>query len=260
MPFTLAHSAAALPFRRSHLIFSAVVIGTLAPDFEYFLRLAPSGRFGHTLWGCIVFTLPVAFIVLWLFHELVKRPAIALCPRAIQTRLPRRARRFEFWGFTRTALILLSLLVGIVTHLLWDSFTHPNTWLYNRWPFLGKSFRLPLIGHSVPIYKLLQHGSTLLGISILSICFVRWYQTIPVFPSTENKDPLTGRKISTILALLGVAAAGGAIRSLAGQDLFVFKKSVGEFVVTAIALAWWELVFLGIVFRRRSPQNPDQVG
>jgi hypothetical protein len=35
VPFTLAHGAAALPFRRFHLVFSALLVGTFAPDFEY---------------------------------------------------------------------------------------------------------------------------------------------------------------------------------------------------------------------------------
>ncbi len=87
MPFTLAHSAAALPFRRLRLVPSALVIGTFAPDFEYFLRVTHSGRFGHTLVGSFVFTLPVALVVLWIFHTFVKVPVTMLLPDAIQRRL-----------------------------------------------------------------------------------------------------------------------------------------------------------------------------
>ena len=63
---------------------SAVVVGTFAPDFEYFLRLAPDGRFGHTLLGSFALTLPLALLVLWLFHTLVKVPLVQLLPEAIQ--------------------------------------------------------------------------------------------------------------------------------------------------------------------------------
>ena len=42
MPFTLSHAAAALPFRRTRLIKSALVIGCFAPDFEYFIPLCTS--------------------------------------------------------------------------------------------------------------------------------------------------------------------------------------------------------------------------
>ena len=72
MPFTLAHPAAALPFRKTRLVFSAVIVGSMAPDFEYFLRLAPQGRYFHSLPGLFLCTLPVAFAVLWLFHRSAK--------------------------------------------------------------------------------------------------------------------------------------------------------------------------------------------
>jgi hypothetical protein len=38
MPFTLSHAAAALLFRRTRLVLSAVVVGCCAPDFVYFLE------------------------------------------------------------------------------------------------------------------------------------------------------------------------------------------------------------------------------
>jgi Domain of unknown function (DUF4184) len=62
VPFTLAHGAAALPFRRLHLVFSGLLVGTFAPDFEYFLRLSPDDGFGHTLLGTFVLTLPLALL------------------------------------------------------------------------------------------------------------------------------------------------------------------------------------------------------
>jgi Domain of unknown function (DUF4184) len=67
VPFTLAHGAAALPFRRLHLVFSGLLVGAFAPDFEYFLRCSPDDGFGHTLLGTFVLTLPLALLVLWLF-------------------------------------------------------------------------------------------------------------------------------------------------------------------------------------------------
>ena len=126
MPFTLAHGAAALPFRRSRLIPSALLIGTFAPDFEYFLRFSAHDRFGHTLFGSFVLTLPLALVVLWLFHNFAKVPVIRLLPNQLQMRLANHLGKFRFGGWRRFALIVASVLVGIATHLLWDSFTHPR--------------------------------------------------------------------------------------------------------------------------------------
>src|SRR5579875_1686228 len=67
VPFTPAHTVAALPFRRSRrLDMAALVVGCLSPDFEYFLRGEARGSFGHTLTGLIVLDLPLSLLVLWL--------------------------------------------------------------------------------------------------------------------------------------------------------------------------------------------------
>lgn len=46
LPLTFAHPAAVLPFSRKskYIHFSALVLGSMAPDFEYFLRGRPIGR------------------------------------------------------------------------------------------------------------------------------------------------------------------------------------------------------------------------
>jgi hypothetical protein len=166
VPFTLAHAAAALPFRRLRLVPSALVVGTLAPDFEYFLRLSPAGRFGHTLPGALLFSLPMALVVLWLFHTFVKLPTVKLLPESIQRRLVPHLHQFRFLGVGRSLWIVASVLVGIATHLIWDSFTHSTTWLYHHWSALRQPHRLPIAGQ-IPLYKILQHGSTSVGLAIL---------------------------------------------------------------------------------------------
>ena len=165
MPFTLSHAAAVLPFRR-RLIPSALVVGALAPDFEYFLRLSPADRFGHTLLGAFMFTLPVALAVLWMFQRLIKVPVVQLMPDALQRRMANHIDAFRFGPGKRFLLIIVSLLLGITTHLLWDSFTHPTTWLYYHWGFLRHPVHLPVLGW-VGYYKLLQHFSTVAGLGIL---------------------------------------------------------------------------------------------
>ena len=251
VPFTLAHAAAALPFRRWHLVPSALVIGTFAPDFEYLLRLSPRGRFGHTLVGSFVFTLPLALAVLWIFHSFVKRPAAMLLPEAIQRRLQDHLDEFRFGGVARFILITASILLGIATHLLWDSFTHSTAWPYHHWLLLRRSFALPIVG-SLPLYKIFQHGSTVLGLSILSIWLLRWYRT------TEPCGPLTRtlslrRKAAVIALVVTVALVGATTRALVGVGMtngrFVLNKFVVQSVVTAMALVWWQLVAYGLAFR-----------
>src|SRR5207247_1068326 len=124
MPFTLAHAAAAIPFRRTRLIASAVVVGCFAPDFEYFIRLAPKGQFGHTLLGLFVFDLPLSLAVYWIFHRYGKGPLWASLPRSIRQRVKLGPSVVKLTGVTQFAIVSLSILVGAATHFFWDSFTH----------------------------------------------------------------------------------------------------------------------------------------
>jgi len=256
VPFTLAHGAAALPFRRLNLVPSGLLVGTFAPDFEYFLRLAPDDSFGHTLLGTFVLTLPLALFVLWLFHTFVKLPLARLLPEVIQRRLINHVKEFRFHGMARFSLIVVSILLGIATHLAWDSFTHSNTWLYHHWHVLGRTLNVPTLG-LVPFYKVLQHGSTIIGISILSIWLVVRYRT-----STPSCQMLRGavsstRKVVVFTVVAIVALMGGTIRAVAKVGIPSSRLSnnrfVGLLIVTATALAWWELVVYGVFSSRSTP-------
>ena len=242
MPFTPAHAAAALPFRRSRLVPSALVIGTCAPDFEYLLRLAPRGRFGHTPLGALVLTLPVALLVLWMFHAFVKQPAAILLPEAVRHRLPHTSDKFRFGGPAGFLLIIASILVGIATHLLWDSFTHPNTWPCRHWEILRQPFILPIIGE-MPLFKILQHSSTVVGMVIVAAWLLLWYRTTP--PSTVLTKTLPPMQKTAILALMmTIALVGAILRGLSGRSPgnFSFKHFAARAVVTALALTWWQLL------------------
>jgi Domain of unknown function (DUF4184) len=248
VPFTPAHAAAALLFRHSRLVLSAVLIGTLAPDFEYLLRFQPEGRFGHTAFGALFLSLPLALMVLWMFHTFVKHPAASLLPEAVQRRLGNQLDAFRFGGAGRFLLILASLSVGIATHILWDSFTHLDSWFPQHWAFLQQFVTLPILGRRA-LFRILQHFSTIVGLAALSAWFVLWYRDTP--PTTRVPDgPVSGRHKTLIVSVLfSVAFLGGLGRgfSVAGIPMSPDSKKMflGYAVVTAMALLWWELVLYG---------------
>src|ERR1700733_2396374 len=101
MPFTLSHAAAVLPLRRMNLVPSALVVGTFAPDLEYFARLSPGDGYGHTWPGTFLLTLPLALLTLWIFHVFVKQPVVAILPEGFQRRLAPYLGRFRFGRVAR---------------------------------------------------------------------------------------------------------------------------------------------------------------
>jgi len=174
MPFTFSHPALVLPFtkiRASYVSASCLIAGSIIPDFEYFIRMKASGRFGHTILGAFVLDLPLALIVLVIFHLLVKKYFINNLPVYFQSRLIL-LRDFDFLkNFQQNFLgYTLCLLIGIFSHFAWDSFTHANEFFIVRTKEMNESISfwgLP----AAPLYKYLQHSSSLLGFGFIFYFF-----------------------------------------------------------------------------------------
>ena len=174
MPFTVSHAAAVLPFRKLNLVWSAFIIGSMAPDFPYVLGNTANQRFAHRFPGLVEFTIPASLIALWMFHNIIKRPVTGLLPSGMQQRLRNQMGPFPFGGFRRFAAILGSILLGIATHLVWDSFTHDNTWVLDHVRWLRGWIYVPFVGY-MPIHSALQYVSSILGLLALAMWVWLWY-------------------------------------------------------------------------------------
>lgn len=225
-----------------------MVVGTFAPDFEYFLRFAADRGFGHSATGILELSFPLAILVLWVFHTFVKFPLVGLLPEELRRRLAVYSYGFGFRGRSRLALIGLSVLLGIGTHVLWDSFTHPYYWPYRHWSLLRETLRVPVLG-TIPYFKFFQHGSTVLGIGIVLLWMLHWYRQTE--PSADLvRLPSQKERIAVVFVMASVAVIGGITRAVIGAGITCYlpsAKFVGEVIVTAIALAWWQLVVYGVM-------------
>jgi membrane-bound metal-dependent hydrolase YbcI (DUF457 family) len=237
VPFTVSHAAAALPFRRTRLVTSALVVGTMAPDFEYFLALKAHDKFGHTFPGILVLTLPVSLLVLWIFHNFVKVPAATLLPQRLQSRVASYLGAFRFRGTRRFLLIVLSILVGIATHVLWDSFTHFGTYPYDHWAVLREWVNLPVLGPT-PFYKVLQHSSTMLGLVILSGWLLRWYRESEPSRAACSKILSPASRNSIVAIGIALAFAGGFARAFWGIGIPTGHAAFRRFIGEVVGLAW----------------------
>ena len=225
-----------------------MLVGTLAPDFEYFLRLRPAGKFGHTLSGILFLTLPVSLMVLWMFHTFVKAPTARLLPEAVRHRLANQLDDFRFGGAGRLVLIMASLLVGIATHVLWDSFTHSASWFPQHFAFLRQPIPLPWLG-KYPLFRVLQHFSTIAGLAILSAWLTLWYRSSEVSTDVSGIALSARRKTLIVAALSSVAFLAALGRAFLVTGIPTgrnsYKLFLGYAVVTAVAVLWWELVLYG---------------
>ena len=243
MPFTVSHVAAVLPFRKLNLTWSAFVIGTMAPDLPYVVGTTEYRDFGHVMPGLLLFTVPASLVALWMFHNVLKRPVIGLMPAGIQLRLRDQMAPFPFAGPRRFLAILGSVLLGVATHVVWDSLTHSYTWAYFHIRWLRGFVHVPFIG-IMPIHSVSQYTSSILGLVALAIWVWLWYRRTPVSEGATRQSPRS--RFALGLVMFGVAGLAGLVRALlvvgmpatrSNADLFVFV-----FGVTALALAFWQLL------------------
>lgn len=253
MPFTASHAAAVLPLR-TRLVFSALVAGAIAPDIGYFLTLSSRHRDSHSFVGLFVICVPAGLLMLLLFHKLLKQPLLALLPVSHQLRLYPYAQDFRFRPASRFVLILVSILIGSVTHILWDSFTHDSGWVVSQLPELSAPI-LEIHGAMIPAYKLLQHGSTLLGLIVLTVAYIFWFQSARL--SSVRPTALTP---ATKVAIVGVLMVGASTAALARtiQPLISWETirtnvvQGGISFISALALETIVFSFVWHFFRQRS--------
>jgi len=181
MPFTVSHAAAVLPLHRyTSLPLTALMIGSMAPDFGYFFSYQASRQLTHSLAGLFIFALPAGLMV-WLFY-------VAVLEKATITLLSDRWHtRFAHTDRITPSLIAraaLAIVLGAATHFLWDALTHRGTFVTDAFPVLLG--RTP--GFSwLPIYHLLHGLSSVLGLIFL----LAWARGLHRLPAKSLLRPYT---------------------------------------------------------------------
>ena len=247
MPFTISHAAAAIPFRRTRLVMSALVFGCFAPDLEYFLWLRPHGHLGHTLPGLVLFDLPAALVALFLFHRFAKAPLVACLPARLRERL-RKGDRVAMRSVSGFALICVSIVVGSITHILWDSLTHTEYWLGQHWSFLGVNVHVPLFGRR-DWAAIFQYMSSALGLVAIVIWFVQWYRkTPPVHQIHQAAIDSRDRMVVAAAFLMAVlAGACGHRLTVCPNGVHGGQRFLTDASVTGITVFCVEILLYGFV-------------
>jgi hypothetical protein len=254
MPFTLSHPAAAVPLRRLGLPLSALVVGSMAPDFPYFFPPTADSHFGHTLPGLFLLDIPLGLALLWLFHGLLKEPLISLLPEECRPAARAAGAGFRFRPLPRLLTIAAAVAIGSLTHILWDGVTHRGGWAVEAFPVLHRPI-LESWGKRVSLYKLLQHGSTLAGGGLLAIWTLRWLRGVAP-GGLRLRAPASWW--AGVLVLIGcIAMAFGLVAAYAIEDgppITTFR-GLGKFLrtlaVIGLPIAALELVLFSVFWHIR---------
>ena len=234
MPFTVSHAVVALPLRRTALPAGAVAVGAMAPDLRLFVPFAPLYSTTHALaW------LPLTTLIagaLWLAWRAFVLPAAAdLSPSWIAARYAGAAPTPDSSTGTTTRRLLLTtaaLALGVLTHLVWDAFTHHGRWGVDLVPFLNERVRY------VPLYAWFQDLSGVLGLLVLAVWFWRRPRR-EIDPATRRGT--AGLRTATAVAVLVSLAAGVVTGLVHGGPLwriaYVGTRTGMVAVVVVILLA-----------------------
>jgi hypothetical protein len=194
-----SHAAAVLPLHhafRDRLWLLPLIAGSCAPDVAY--AFWAGGAFSHSPLGVLTFCLPVGLLLyVWL---------AALVLPALQLALPK-VGRFEPARFLSTRGLpqvrsqwvwaAVAVLLGTLTHVLWDGLTHR---LHEPAESLYGAVKVSLFGHQVHLTGVLQLVSSLGGALVTLVYAWRRYPNLP------RVEP--GRASRLVPILLASALAG----------------------------------------------------
>lgn len=248
MPFTFAHPAVVLPLKQVKprwFSLTGLVAGSMAPDFEYFFKVYATSTVSETLTGIFTFNLPVAIVISLLFHMLVRDPLITHLPAPYDRR---------FSGFTRFNFLrylkkhpgrfIGSAIIGIVSHLLLDVLTSPDT--------MTRSFhKLQSSGFSHKILELqaaLGDEPFLLlerGLSIAGLVFIGYLLTQVNCPTEDFPKQHPRQKGRFYMVFFSIFALG----ILAAINFLPYELTAAQLIINCISAGLFSLLITSIIFR-----------
>jgi hypothetical protein len=141
---------------------TGLIVGSVTPDFEYFIRMRVTSIYSHTWTGMFWFDLPLALLLTFLYHYIIRNSFICNLPVFLKKRLSRYmdfkwTDYFKHHFFT----VIICLLVGIASHIFWDGFTHPGGDFVKRISWLRESSEV--FGFHILNSRLMHIISTIVG-------------------------------------------------------------------------------------------------
>ena len=239
MPFTFSHPAIVLPLTylsKRWFSLTGLVIGSLTPDFEYFFRMRIQSKYSHSIDGLFWFDLPLGILLTFIFHNLVRDSLLQNLPIGFKSRFSGfKHLDWNVYFKRKWFVVITSILIGAASHILWDSFTHDTGYFVQHISALQQS--IDFLGRQIPILKLLQHSSTLIG----GFAIVYVIYNLPKNTSSEER---VNMKYWTIFFSFMLTII--TVRLVTGLEL----RQYGNVIVTAISSGLLSLILTSLVFNK----------
>ncbi|UCG62563.1 MAG: DUF4184 family protein [Candidatus Zixiibacteriota bacterium] len=235
MPFTVAHTVLIIPIKwlwPRYVSLTGLMAGAMAPDLVYFLQLTTVSRgLGHSWTGLVMFCLPAGIAFAFAFHWLFKYNFIINLPSPFDKALSGLATTsFSVVGLRSWAVLVVSVLVGTLSHFFWDSLTHTGGEIARAVPFLSDN--TIIIGVPVLNTLIVQQVSTTVGI----VGLVFGLRKTRLLPSPQpGFAPRRTRNKLFFRVLLGAAAATFALMVVSIFSYFLLDYPVKRAAIFGIS-------------------------
>ncbi|BBH16226.1 hypothetical protein Back2_05130 [Nocardioides baekrokdamisoli] len=240
MPFTLSHPAAVLPLRWLGVPMSALVAGSMSPDWPVFIGAWGAYHFTHSWAGVFLLDWVVAVAAVAVWFAWLRSPLVDLSPDFVRRRLaPTVTISRRGW-----LLMPLGAVVGSAIHLLWDELVHPDAWGASHIRWIGE------MHGGVAGTTWAQAVSDVVGLAVVLV----WLVVHIARQSAGASSPrvLRGDVAPWVLALAGaVAVAATVTQSSGGLVNLAFHLAVNG-VAAACAFGVAVIVAWQVASRARS--------
>lgn len=243
MPFTFSHPAIILPLGNQKLrlfSLSGLIAGSIVPDVEFLFRLRETDCFAHDWPWVFIFNIPVAILLTFVFHLLIRNSFIIHLPKSIRQRFTDLL--YFNWKkyFTKNiAKIIFSILIGIASHLLLDALTHKEGRIVLMHPFFRQQWTYNQ--YYITVYYFLQ-----LLLSLLGAIYIVWV----VAKMKKGSDVYLDKKINSIAYWLTLL--------LVGALLFVFRLyalasygSTDDLIIAFVGCYVYALILVSVYYHKR---------
>jgi len=215
---------------------TGLIIGSMTPDFEYFLRMKIQSNYSHTISGLFWFNLPLGILLAFIFHNIVRDSLFDNLPNILKSRLLK-FKHFDWNGYFKKnwLVVVISILIGADSHILWDSFTHEKGYFVRTIPAMTSTINI--LDREIPTFKVLQHSSTLLGGLVIAIALLK-------LTSDDRESVGLSAKYWGVLSLFVMIII--VVRILTGLDYRLY----GHLIVTAISAGLLSLILTPIFLKQ----------
>lgn len=240
MPFTFSHPAIVLPLSclsKKWFSLTGLVIGSMTPDFEYFLRMKIKSNYSHSIAGLFWFDLPLGLLLAFIFHSIVRNKLFDNLPVFLQSRFST-FRQFDYLKYFKKnwLVVIISILIGAFSHLLWDGFTHAHGYFVEKIPAL--TGKINFLGIQISIFEILQHTSSIIGIFVVVFAIYKLPKNIKVTTAINVKYWIIAARITLTII---------AIRFLCGLHF----NQYGNVVVTVISAGLISLILTSYLLKAK---------